>query len=189
MYANPETRVLGELIEKFAAQITREFRKGFIHTASDTALFASLSNGNTVEQISRVVYPESKFTKTIEDKVRYRVNLMHFRLACYALSQGWGYGEQSGLKMLRLYPKQYKQFFGDSKTFPTKEQLIFAAHGDKTWQKPVESVSTIPVAQSAVDHCSLVDFNGKKHKKNAVAYYKDGSAYDFVNKIRQAPAT
>lgn len=187
MYANPESRILGELTEKFAAQITREFRKSYIHTASDTVLFVALSNGNTIEQIARVVYPESKFTQSVENKIRYRVNLMHFRLACYALSQGWGYGEQFGLKMLKLYPKQFKQFFGDAKSFPTKEQLLFAAHGDRDWKPTEPKLVESKLVRSTPTHYSFVDFNGVKHRKYAVAYYKDGSSYDFVNKVRRVP--
>ena len=195
-YANPETRVIHEIMEKQAAQITREFKKGFIHTASDTALFEALSNGNTTTQIAALVYPQSKADQKTLDKVRYRVNLMHFRLACYAIAQGWCV-QPLAQKTLRMYAPQFRSFFGsDNKIMPTKEQLLFAAHGDQNWKphNTLSSTSGIPIIhKSKVIRYEDVDFNGVKHERKfgksghgrAVAYYADGSSYDFVNKIRR----
>jgi len=153
--------------EEFMSKISKVDQK-VMHS-----MYKDLSDKEKVE----LLFPNAEYTIKLKDKVRYMINVLEFRYACFILyKQLWN--EEKVLRKLNKMPKLVKRYFGTDKLLsaPDNSALLAAAFNTEP-----NKVATTPKPFIRPTPFSKVDFNGKKHD-HFVVYELNGSLYDHVTK-------
>lgn len=132
-----------------------------------------------IRHACQILYPDCLPTQKIEDKIRYRYNLLDYRFLCLVTTKQIFF-DSLMLKGLNKSPPLNNKFFGSRvlERLPLRDDLLRAARGEENTITTTEGI----LKWTPAPILPRVDFNGKKHD-HIVKYVSDtGFEYDHVTK-------